>query len=106
MHRDLNESDWTKSLSENKENNVVLDVRTPEEWAEGIQKDALMIDYYESEKLLAFIQELDQNKTYYVYCRAGRRSLDVCQVMQRMGFLHTVNLLGGMSSWNGEIVQM
>ena len=103
MHKDLNPTEWKEAIASN-DNCQLLDVRTPAEWAEGIQQDASMIDYFESEKLLAFIQELDQSKTYFVYCKAGGRSMQVCQVMQQMGFLHTVNLLGGMSDWNGEVV--
>ena len=104
MHRDLDKNIWKEELSENGADNIVLDVRTPEEWDMGVQKNALLIDFFDSQKLLSFIQDLDQSKNYYVYCKAGGRSFQVCQMMQQMGFLKTNNLLGGMMEWDGEVV--
>src|SRR5690625_2670426 len=53
-------------------NQVLLDVRTPEEFAEGHLPDAININL-KSDKFEEIIDTLDKNKTYYVYCRSEER---------------------------------
>jgi rhodanese-related sulfurtransferase len=48
---------------------------------------------------------MDKSKNYYVYCRAGSRSSQACQIMDQMGFENTYNLAGGFSNWDGPISQ-
>ena len=52
---------------------VILDVRTPAEFASGRIANSINIDA-ESGNFEAEIQALDKSKTYAVYCRSGRRS--------------------------------
>ena len=52
---------------------VILDVRTPEEFAEGHIGNALIIDYY-SETFRDDVNKLDKDKPYLIYCRSGNRS--------------------------------
>ena len=86
----------------NDENAVVIDVRTPEEWAEGVIPGALLIDLM-SPDFMEKINQLDKSKTYYVYCRSGGRSSSACGAMAQSGY-NCVNLLGGMMAWDGEVV--
>jgi len=101
--KNISKEDW-KSMLSKEANAVVLDVRTPNEWAEGIIPGALKIDYnspgFDSE-----VEKLDKSKTYYIYCRSGGRSGQACVKMDKMGFAQTYNLLGGTMDWDGEIVQ-
>jgi rhodanese-related sulfurtransferase len=46
---------------------------------------------------------LDKSKNYYVYCKAGSRSAQACQIMNEMGFDHTFNLEGGFMNWKGDV---
>src|ERR1700712_1121894 len=48
--------------------------------------------------------ELDELKDQEVicYCRSGNRSGMACQVLETMGFTHTVNLVGGMIAWQSK----
>jgi rhodanese-related sulfurtransferase len=41
---------------------------------------------------------MDKSKNYYVYCRAGSRSSQACQIMDQMG-LRIPDLTGGYSNW-------
>lgn len=77
---------------------MLIDLRTPEEIADGYIKGALFLDYLakDSEKQIA---KLDKNKTYYVYCRSGKRSLDCAQYMEKQGFKRVYNLEKGFSDW-------
>jgi len=99
---DLTQQEWISELSaDNKA--VVLDVRTPEEVADGIIPNAIHIDIFKGQGFIDEVQELDKTKTYFVYCKAGARSGQACAVMNQLGFNKTYNLLGGFSQWQGEI---
>lgn len=100
---DLIQQDWLTQL-ENDSNAVILDVRTPEEWEDGIIPDAIMIDIYTGPEFLESIEALDRTKNYYVYCKAGGRSRQACDIMGQMGFENTYNLIGGMMQWQGKTV--
>jgi rhodanese-related sulfurtransferase len=100
----LRQEDWVSQL-EADSNAVILDVRTKEEWDEGIIPNAINIDIYKGQGFIYQIEELDKSKNYYVYCKAGGRSAQACNVMNQLGFENTYNLLGGMMEWNGEVVQ-
>ncbi|WNM17814.1 rhodanese-like domain-containing protein [Flavobacterium capsici] len=99
---DLLQNDWVEQLS-NDSNAVILDVRTEDEWSEGIIPNALMINIYEGQGFIYKVDELDKNKNYYVYCKAGGRSAQACAIMNQLGFKNTYNLVGGFSQWNGEV---
>jgi rhodanese-related sulfurtransferase len=80
---------------------VVLDVRTPEETAEGMIAGAIAIDY-EADNFETEVDKLDKNKTYLVYCRSGSRSSEAGDIMVQKGFKHVFNLKGGYIAWTGK----
>ncbi len=77
---------------------VVLDVRTEKEYAEGHLSEAVNIDYLNEETFAQAIAALDKTKTYYVYCRSGRRSHGAAVKMQAIG-LQVVDMDGGWLAW-------
>lgn len=99
---DLSQKDWSEQLA-NDDNAVIIDVRTPEEWSEGIIPNALLLDIYEGQGFIYKIDELDTTKNYYVYCKAGGRSAQACSIMNQLGFANTYNLLGGFMQWTGAV---
>lgn len=99
---DLTQAQWTEQLAQD-ENAVIIDVRTPEEWGEGIIPNALMIDIYQGQGFIYKVDELDKSKNYYVYCKAGGRSAQACNIMGQLGFDKTFNLMGGFSQWTGPV---
>ena len=99
---DLSQQDWKTKL-ENDPNAVVLDVRTEDEWNEGIIPNAILNDIYKGQGFLYKLDELDKSKNYYVYCKAGGRSAQACAIMNQMGFETTFNLEGGFSQWKGDV---
>ncbi|MDO9590965.1 MAG: rhodanese-like domain-containing protein, partial [Microcella sp.] len=52
---------------------IVIDVRTPAEFASGHLEGAINIDV-QSADFDSRISELDADGTYFVYCRSGNRS--------------------------------
>ena len=97
----LTQQEWANKLAED-QNAVILDVRTPEECAEGIIPNAINIDIYKGQGFIYAVQELDASKNFYVYCKAGGRSAQACSMMNELGFETTYNLMGGFMNWEGE----
>ncbi|GAA0873132.1 rhodanese-like domain-containing protein [Gangjinia marincola] len=83
---------------------VLLDVRTPEEVEEGYIPEAQNINILAAGSFMEEIQQLDKSKSYYVYCRSGGRSSQTCQIMDQMGFTKTYNLIGGITEWDGPVI--
>ena len=79
-------------------NVVILDVRSPEEFAEGHIEGAENIDINGAD-FSGEVAKLDSNVTYAVYCRSGNRSAAAVTVMTEQGFTSLYDLGGGISSW-------
>jgi rhodanese-related sulfurtransferase len=77
---------------------ILLDVRTPEEVADGFIEDAINIDYTDS-SFAEKIQGLDKSKTYFVYCKSGKRTAGAVDHMKQSGFKNIYTLDGGYTSW-------
>ena len=99
----LSQQQWSEQLK-NDNNAIVIDVRTPEEFEEGFIENAINIDIFKGQGFIYLIEELDQSKNYYVYCKAGSRSEQACKVMNQLGIENTYNLIGGIMQWQGKIV--
>ena len=76
----------------------VLDVRTPEEYAEGHVAGATLIDFYEPD-FAERIGELDRDQEYVVYCRSGNRSGQAVALMAEQGFGAVNDVDGGIVAW-------
>ena len=77
---------------------VILDVRTPEEFAEGHLDGALMIDFY-LDDFTDRVGDLDPDVPYLVYCRSGNRSGQAVAIMEELGFADVADVDGGIMSW-------
>ncbi len=80
---------------------VVLDVRTPAEFAQGHLPDAINMDV-ESADFPAQIETLDKNATYAVYCRSANRSKVAMEQMSAAGFGNVQDLEGGIVNWQAQ----
>ena len=69
---------------------VVIDVRTPAEYAAGHIAGAQNIDV-EAADFAAKIASLDKKASYLVYCRSGRRSAIAADTMAKAGFTDIVD---------------
>lgn len=81
-------------------NNVVLDVRTPREYAGGHLAGAMNLNL-RAPDFAAQAGKLDKSKTYLVYCAVGARSASACQKLGALGFTSLVNLKTGIQGWQG-----
>jgi rhodanese-related sulfurtransferase len=83
-------------------NTVVLDVRTPQEYAEGHIPGSVLINIYDQD-FSTRISRLDKSKTYLVYCAVGGRSAKASQLLLENKVAGVYNLAGGIKEWTGEI---
>jgi rhodanese-related sulfurtransferase len=95
----MNVSEFSKKITES--GVVILDVRTPGEFAEGYIEGAQNIDF-QSGNFENEIAVLDKNVTYAVYCRSGNRSGQAVKIMHDSGFHDVYNLDGGVIDWTSE----
>ena len=86
-----------RMIEERSEGVVVLDVRTPAEFASGHIEGALNIDFY-SKDFKDRLATLDKDKTYIVHCRSGARSARAWKIMRSLGFDEVYDM-GGIVEW-------
>lgn len=72
------------------EGTVVIDVRTPEEFAGGHLDGAINIDAYATD-FADTLAGLPTDGSYFVYCRSGNRSGRAVSQMERMGFTAVID---------------
>lgn len=79
-------------------NGLVLDVRTPDEYAAGHIEGCTLINVFD-EDFAQQVDKLDPNTPVYVYCRSGRRSANAMSILHDKGFAEVYNLKGGIMAW-------
>ena len=90
------------AMMEEENDYIILDVRTPEEFAEKHIPDAINIpnETIGTEE----IPELpDKEQLILVYCRSGNRSKQASEKLVRLGYTNIVEF-GGINDWPGETV--
>lgn len=74
---------------------LILDVRKPEEIAEGALEGALFVDFM-GDDFAGKVVELDKSADYIVYCRSGNRSGQSIAIMAELGFTGELTNGGGL----------
>ena len=89
-------------MMEKEKDYIILDVRTPAEFAEKHIPNAINIP---NEIIgTAEISELpDKNQLILIYCRSGRRSKEAAEKLVALGYTNIVEF-GGINDWTGETV--
>ena len=77
----------------NEKNVVIIDVRTPGEYAMGHAQNSVNLDFYAPTFSEEF-QKLDKSKKYELYCRTGNRSGQAEAMMKQAGFVDVKNVGG------------
>ena len=89
-------------MMKDENNYIIVDVRTPEEYADRHIKDAINIP----NEIIGTdeITELpDKNQLIMVYCRSGNRSKQAAEKLTALGYTNIVEF-GGINDWQGETV--
>lgn len=79
-------------------NALILDVRTPEEYAGGHIKGAQNVDW-NAGNFEASVAGDDKARPVMVYCLAGGRSSEAAQALRKMGFQNVYEMHSGMMGW-------
>lgn len=82
------------------ENYVIVDVRTPEEFAAAHVAGAINIPVETIADAPAALANKDQ--TIFLYCRSGNRSAQAAGKLAQLGYTDLVDF-GGLSGWPGEV---
>jgi rhodanese-related sulfurtransferase len=80
---------------------VILDVRTPEEFAEGHIDGAVNLDV-QARNFEKKLRALDRKKSYLVYCRTGNRSRKATVAMEALGFRSIFHMNEGIVKWKQQ----
>jgi len=83
------------------DDNLVLDVREPDEFKSGHLRGAKLIPLGSLADKLSEIEKF-KDKTVLVYCRSGNRSATAANILCRAGFSDVSNLAGGIIAWQSE----
>lgn len=95
-------SEKAAQLMADYDDEIVLDVRTPEEYAEAHIPGAINVPNEEiGEEPIAELPDKDQ--IILVYCRSGNRSKEAAQKLADQGYTNVVEF-GGINDWHGETV--
>lgn len=89
--------DEAKALMDSEDGYIILDVRTPEEFAAGHIAGAILIPDYEiGEKAESILT--DKEQLILVYCRSGRRSKNAANELATLGYTN-IKEFGGINDW-------
>lgn len=80
----------------------LIDVRTMDEYKAGHIKGAKEEDFYQTDAFSKYLDILDKNGKYLIYCHTGRRSGLTLGLMQQKGFKNVYDLAGGFSAWESS----
>ena len=94
--------DINKGLKEyaEKENAVLLDVRTPQEYGEGHIPESINVPLQTLDKVRSVVENKDAE--LFVYCYSGARSRQATAMLQHMGYTNVQNI-GGIAAYHGKV---
>ena len=83
----------------------LIDVRSQQEWDQGIIKDG---EFMPMETVPARLEDFDNEVTNLIYCRSGVRSAQVCLFLAEHADIKAINLRGGILAWaqsGGDVIK-
>lgn len=91
-------ADYVSQFSEAGANHLLLDVRTPEEYAGGHIANSLNISVQTLESRLS---EIPRDQPVVIYCRSGNRSAQAAQILAANGYTQIYDM-GGINTWTAQ----
>lgn len=95
---------WKRIMSG--ENIVLLDVRTPEEFAIKRIPGSILIPVEPVDMVTTDVEVVipEKNVPVFIYCRSGRRSVDAAKILAKLGYTEIYDL-GGINSWPYDTIE-
>lgn len=94
-------------FKEKSKGQLIIDIRTPQEFQQGYIEGAVNINYFDRD-FLEKISQYDKSKPVFVYCRSGNRTSSASRKIAVLGFEKVYDLQGGILNWmrnNNQIVK-
>lgn len=88
------------TLLQKDENVTLLDVRTPEEFAQEHIEGAILIPVQVLNENLSKLQNVKEKKII-LYCHSGNRSVAASRILEKNGFT-PLNVKGGITQWKSD----
>lgn len=88
-----------------KDDFVILDVRTDDEFDNGCIEGAVNIDFNSSD-FYKMLKLMDKSKTYLVYCQSGIRSKKAIEQMSEIGFKMIYHMHEGIEGWKAKRLEL
>lgn len=86
-------------FKEKSKNQTIVDIRTPQEFAEGYIEGAVNINLFDKNFLVQMAQ-FDKSKPIFIYCRSGNRTSSASKKLSESGFKQVYDLQGGIVNWS------
>jgi len=80
---------------------VIVDVRTPAEFAAFRLAGAVNVDF-RAPDFEAKLASLDRGTSYLIYCRVGHRSANALPIFKRLGYVSVLDMQGGIVEWQKQ----
>lgn len=98
-YQELSADEAERYLADHPET-VVLDLRPPEDYAEGHLRGAVSLDVTDDERYKESLKPLDKKKRYLIHSiSGGYRTVRVFEYFQENGFENAVAIKGGFGAW-------
>lgn len=101
--KDVKETDVTTLADALHASCLVIDIREPSEWEQGVIPSAVCCPRGILEgNIVALLEKRTAGKAHvpvYLYCRSGARSVLAAQSLQNMGIHHCYSVKGGYQAW-------
>lgn len=94
-------ADELKKALDKKENIVLLDVRTPQEFAKKRIDGSINLPLDRIEAEIAVIIT-DKNQKVFAYCLSGSRSNIAADTMIKLGYCQVFSLTSGLLAWGAK----
>jgi rhodanese-related sulfurtransferase len=90
--------DVTQAMAMQNQGAMLIDVREPDEYAQGHAPGSTLIPLGQLEKRLDELKG-SKDKPIALICRSGSRSGKAQQILEKAGFSKAVNVDGGLNAW-------
>lgn len=94
--KNIDTKELKKILDSKEKDYIIVDVRTPWEFASSRIKDVTNIPL---KNIVSHKEDLKNYKNVYLICRSGNRSSVAGYRLESVGLKNTVNITGGMGAW-------
>ncbi len=90
-----------KKAIDQQEQLVVLDVRTPDEYARGHIEGSINLPVSDIAATYKTVLS-DKEQRLFVYCLSGSRSAVAVQELQKLGYIHVFDMKSGLLAWRAK----